>query len=53
MVTMSASSVEVLQKIYGADPEKIVVIPHGVPELAVEDRDAAEKAGRARRAFRR
>lgn len=43
MVTMSTSSVEVLQKIYGADPEKIVVIPHGVPELAVADRDELKK----------
>ncbi len=39
IITMSSSSVEVLQKIYGADPKKIMVIPHGVPEIAVAGRD--------------
>ena len=43
MITMSSSSVEVLQKIYDADPEKIVVIPHGVPELTVPPRDELKK----------
>lgn len=43
MITMSSSSVEILQKVYDADPEKIVVIPHGVPELTVPSRDELKK----------
>ena len=43
LITMSASSVQVLQEIYGADPEKIAVVHHGVPELPVENRDALKQ----------
>lgn len=39
IVTMSSSSVQILREVYGADPDKIAVIPHGVPEMEVEDRE--------------
>lgn len=43
LVTMSSSSVKILEEIYGANPEKIAVIHHGVPEFPVEDRDVLKK----------
>ena len=43
LITMSVSSVQVLQEVYGADPNKIVVIPHGVPEMTVDRRDVLKK----------
>ncbi len=43
LVTMSAFSVKLLQEIYGVDPGKIAVIPHGVPKLAVSGRDLLKK----------
>jgi glycosyltransferase involved in cell wall biosynthesis len=43
IITMSNSSVEILKDVYGMDPEKIAVIPHGVPEIAVEDREQLKK----------
>lgn len=39
VITMSNSSVQILKDVYGIDPEKIAVIPHGVPEITVEDRE--------------
>ena len=39
LVTMSGSSVKILEEVYGANPEKIAVIHHGVPEFPMEDRD--------------
>lgn len=44
LVTMSSSSVEVLREIYGANPEKIAVIPHGVPEIAVPGREELKQS---------
>lgn len=44
LVTMSASSVPVLQEVYGADPRKIAVIPHGVPEIAVPSREELKRS---------
>lgn len=38
IITMSSSSVNILQEVYGADAKKIIFIPHGVPEMEVEDR---------------
>lgn len=43
LVTMSGSSVKILEEIYGANPEKIAVIHHGVPEFPMEDRDVLKK----------
>lgn len=43
IVTMSSSSVQILREVYGADPDKIAVIPHGVPEMEVEDREQLQE----------
>jgi glycosyltransferase involved in cell wall biosynthesis len=43
LITMSASSIPVLREIYEVDPDKISVVHHGVPEIAVEDRDRLKK----------
>jgi polysaccharide biosynthesis protein PslF len=43
VITMSNTSVQILKDVYGIDPEKIAVIPHGVPEIAVEDREQLKK----------
>lgn len=43
IITMSTSSVQILQEVYEVDPDKIAVVHHGVPELPVEDRDALKK----------
>jgi glycosyltransferase involved in cell wall biosynthesis len=43
LVTMSSSSVHLLENIYGVPKEKISVIPHGVPELPMEDRESLKK----------
>lgn len=43
VITMSNTSVQILKDVYGVDPEKIAVIPHGVPEIAVEDREQLKK----------
>ena len=43
LITMSAFSVKLLRDIYGVDPGKIAVIPHGVPKLAVSERDVLKK----------
>ena len=39
LVTMAKSSVPILIKTYGIKPDKIVVIPHGVPSLLVGARE--------------
>ena len=44
LVTMAESSVPILVGIYGIAPEKIVVIPHGVPSMLVGAREKL-KAG--------
>lgn len=44
LVTMSAFSVPMLRDVYGADVEKIAVIPHGVPEIAVPGRDELKRS---------
>ena len=36
-VVMSRASVDVLTQVYGADPSRITVIPHGIPELPLVD----------------
>ncbi len=43
LVTMSFFSVRVLEDVYGVDPHKIVVIPHGVPRRAVSSREVLKK----------
>lgn len=43
IITMSSSSVQILREVYGADPDKIAVIPHGVPEMEVEDREGLKE----------
>ena len=40
IVTMTSSSRKVLQEVYGADPAKIEMIHHGVPDFKLPDRDA-------------
>jgi polysaccharide biosynthesis protein PslF len=39
VVTMAESSVPILKDIYGIAPDKIVVIPHGVPSIQVGTRE--------------
>lgn len=43
LATMSSSSAKLLVELYGAKPEKIAVIPHGVPEIPLGDRDALKR----------
>jgi glycosyltransferase involved in cell wall biosynthesis len=39
VVTMAANSIPILAKVYGIGPDKVTVIPHGVPCLPVKERD--------------
>jgi glycosyltransferase involved in cell wall biosynthesis len=39
VVTMAANSIPILAKVYGIGPDKVTVIPHGVPCLPVKPRD--------------
>ena len=39
VVTMAANSIPILAKVYGIEPDKITVIPHGVPCLPVKPRE--------------
>jgi glycosyltransferase involved in cell wall biosynthesis len=39
VVTMAVNSIPILAKVYGIEPDKITVIPHGVPCLPVKPRD--------------
>ncbi|MFA5384860.1 MAG: glycosyltransferase family 4 protein [Eubacteriales bacterium] len=39
VVTMAASSVPILAEVYGIEPGKVTVIPHGVPFLPVKQRE--------------
>jgi len=39
VVTMAANSIPILAKAYGIEPNKVTVIPHGVPCLPVKPRD--------------
>lgn len=43
IVTMSASSVPILEEIYEVSADKIAVVHHGVPELPVGNRNALKK----------
>ena len=43
IVTMASSSRRVLQEVYGADPEKIEMIHHGVPDFDLPDRGALKR----------
>lgn len=43
IVTMASSSRRVLQEIYGADPAKIEMIHHGVPDFQLPDRDTLKR----------
>ncbi len=46
LFTMSASSIQILREIYGVDPDKIVTVHHGVPEIPVKSRiDLKKEAG--------
>jgi polysaccharide biosynthesis protein PslF len=44
VVTMAESSVPILDRTYGIAPDKIVVIPHGVPSLLVGAREKLKAA---------
>jgi glycosyltransferase involved in cell wall biosynthesis len=50
-VVMSRSAASVLQATYGADPAKVEIIPHGVPDLPLVDpsvaKEGLELAGRS------
>ncbi len=39
MITMAQNTVETLNHVYGIDPAKIAVIPHGVPYIALQSRE--------------
>ncbi len=39
VVTMAENSIPILAKVYGIEPGKVTVIPHGVPCLPVKPRD--------------
>ena len=39
VVTMAANSIPILAKVYGIEPDKVTVIPHGVPCLPVKPRE--------------
>ncbi len=39
VVTMAANSIPILAKVYGIEPGKVTVIPHGVPCLPIKPRD--------------
>ncbi|MCG9968847.1 glycosyltransferase [Pelotomaculum terephthalicicum JT] len=39
LVVMSHKAIEILQEVYYVPPEKIVMIPHGVPDLPFSDPD--------------
>lgn len=39
VVTMAANSIPLLAKLYGIEPDKVTVIPHGVPCLSVKPRE--------------
>lgn len=43
IVTMASGSREILQDVYGADPAKIEMIHHGVPDFDLPDRDALKR----------
>ena len=39
LVTMAENSIPILDKVYGIEPNKVTVIPHGVPCLPVKSRE--------------
>ncbi len=43
IVTMASNSQKILCNLYGTDPEKITVIPHGVPVFEVPSREELKK----------
>ena len=43
VVTMASNSAAVLRSVYGADPGKIKVIPHGVPEFDLPPREKLKR----------
>jgi len=43
MVTMANNTKEILQSVYGVDPEKIEVIQHGVPKKLIQPRKTLKK----------
>ncbi len=42
MVVMARRGAEILREIYGADPARIDVIPHGIPEVPFVEREPAK-----------
>ncbi|HWR40681.1 MAG TPA: glycosyltransferase family 4 protein, partial [Patescibacteria group bacterium] len=44
LVTMAESSVSILERTYGISPDKILVIPHGVPSMLVGAREKLKVA---------
>lgn len=43
IITMASNTVPILEKTYGVSPEKIEVIPHGVPNFPVRERSLLKK----------
>jgi glycosyltransferase involved in cell wall biosynthesis len=44
MVAMTGTGSAVLARVYGVDPEKIEIIPHGIPDVTFEPPDAPKAA---------
>lgn len=43
VIVMARKGRDILIETYGADPERIMVIPHGIPDVAFEPADAARQ----------
>lgn len=43
VITMAENTVDTLKSIYGIDTGKISVVPHGVPEFPLKERDSLKK----------
>jgi len=43
IVTMAKNTKQILQSVYGVDPQKIEVIHHGVPKKLIQSREALKK----------
>lgn len=44
VIVMAERGREILQRVYGADPRKVVLIPHGVPDRALVEPDTMKAA---------
>jgi len=43
VVVMAETAVEILKELYGADPSKVAVIPHGIPDLPFVDPNSCKE----------